>query len=206
MQSCTRANICFPTSLTTRNGTGFRMATHPMRPVPIRPVTPAQATPLGQVTPPRRRLTEATSNGPPSLGHIPAYILPLRSLKIAELCVGLLTGLKAFLKTGYAVVTYTWADTDPNAHVAVSRRLSRLRIKFPHLLHVEATHCLNSRVPMDIRTISPVIFTNTIPEGMGIILTSPSMMAQHLSRAHKETTLPCQGAPHRLSHLIQYLT
>jgi len=89
---------------------------------------------MGPVTQLRRCFTEATSGGPPSLGRIqPSTLLPT-PLKIAELCGGLATGLEAFLKTGYAVASYTWVDAYLDAHVAVSHRLSRLKIQCPHLL------------------------------------------------------------------------
>jgi hypothetical protein len=97
----------FPTPLFTSSGAGPRTATHPLRPNPIRPANPTPMTPLGPVTPPRGRFAEATSREQLSLGHIRPYTLPTRPFKIAELCGGLATGLEAFLKAGYTVVSFT---------------------------------------------------------------------------------------------------
>ena len=51
---------------------------------------------------------------------------------------------------------------------------------------------------MDTRSILPEVFTNIILEGVDIILTIPTMMAQHLPRSHKGNTLPgrCVEAIH----------
>jgi len=86
----------FLASSTTWNETMSLTATHPTRPVPIRPATYAPTTPMGPITPPRRRFNEVTSRRPPSLGHTPPYTLPSIYLNIAELCEGLAVGRKAF--------------------------------------------------------------------------------------------------------------
>ena len=106
------------------------------------------------------------------------------------MCGGLATGLEAFLKAGYAVASYTWVDTNPVAYAAVSHRLSRLRIQYPHLFPPEATQCLDTRLPVDTRAISPEVFTTDISKGLDIISTSPPMMTQHLPRVYRGTTLP----------------
>ena len=133
------------------------------------------------------------------------YTLSTKLLKIAELCEGLATGLKAFLKAGYTIASSTWVNTDPDAHMAVSHHLSRLRTQYPQLFPPEATQGSDSRLPMDIRSISPEFFTDVIHEGADIILTSPPMIAQHLSMAHRGNTRWGEGAPQRLAQLIQYL-
>jgi hypothetical protein len=129
-----------PTPPSTGNKTGPQTATHPVRPIPIPPATPALATPLGPVTPSRGRFTKPTTRVKPCLGLIKAYTPPSRSLKITELCGGLATSFEVFLKEGYAVASYTCADTGPDAHTAFSYRLARLSSRYPHLLPSEAAH------------------------------------------------------------------
>jgi hypothetical protein len=58
---------------------------------------------------------------------------------------------------------------------------------------------------MDTRTISPEVSTNAIPEGVDVILASPSMMSQHLLGSQRGTTPPGLSSLHRLVCLIQYL-
>ena len=105
-----RINTFFSTLPSTWGGSRLRIDTHPRRRFPIRTATFAPTTPLGPDNPPQGRSIEPTSRVHPNLGHNTPYTIPIRPLKIAELCVGLVNGLEAFLKVGFNVTSYTWAD------------------------------------------------------------------------------------------------
>jgi hypothetical protein len=74
------------------------------------------------------------------LGHIRSHRLPHTPLWIVELCGGLATGLEALLRASYAISSYAWIDTNPDAHTAASHRITYLRLLFPHLLPPKAIH------------------------------------------------------------------
>ena len=65
-----------------------------------------------------------------------------------ELCGGLVIGLEALLRVGYAIISDAWVDTDMDyAHTAASHRIAYLRLRFPHLLPSEAIHDWESGTP-----------------------------------------------------------
>ena len=99
-----------------------------------------------------------------------------------ELCGGIAIGLEAFLKSGHAVASYTWADIDPDTHTATTHKLAHLPNRHPLLLPPEAMDGLDTRLPMDARAITPELFTQAFPAGVDLIITSPPMLPQHLPR------------------------
>jgi hypothetical protein len=105
-----------------------------------------------------------------------------------DLCAELSTGLESLLGVGYAIDSYGWVDIDPDAHTVVSRRITHLRLQFPHLLPSEAITDWNSRLPMDVRTISQELLRATFPEVIDLLLASPPILASHLPKTHKERT------------------
>ena len=93
----------------------------------------------------------------------------------------------------------------PDAHAATTHRITRLRNRYPLLLPLTATLGWDTRLPMDTKTITPVLFTQAFPAGTDIITTSPPMLLQHLSRAHREGGQPAQAALLQIVRLIQHL-
>ncbi len=92
---------------------------------------------------------------------------------------GLAAGLGALHKAGYAIDSYAWVDTNPDAHATVSHRLKRMRQQYPQLLPLEAIRDCDSRIPMDARAISPKLFATTFSEVIDLLLANPPMLAQH---------------------------
>jgi hypothetical protein len=131
-----------------------RMTPRPLRPIPACSATPAPGAPLGPTSPPRGHTSAPTRRVHAFLELINACTIPSRPLRLAELRGGLATELEAFLRSGYLIASYIWADTYPYAHTATSHRLSRLRSKYPRLLPPEAISGWDSRLPMDVRAIS----------------------------------------------------
>jgi hypothetical protein len=105
-----------------------------------------------------------------------------------ELCGCLATGLEALLRAGYAIRSYICVDIDPDAHMDVSHRITHLRHQFPNLLTPEAITDWDSRLPMDVRTISHELLRATFPDGGDLILASPPMQAIHLPITHRNHT------------------
>ncbi len=103
------------------------------------------------------------------------------------------------------MASYTWADIDPDAHTATTRRLTRLRNRHPLLLPPEATEGWEIRQPMDARTITPALFTQAFPAGVDIIMTSSPMLTQHLPRAHNGQAHPAHAAISQIHRLIRHL-
>jgi hypothetical protein len=103
------------------------------RPLPVCPasVSPPTPPPRGMNT--LRPLIEDISSLAP-LAVTPRYTLPQRPLHLVELSGGIATGLEAVLKARNAVASYIWADIDPDAHIAIAHRLTRLRHRHPNLL------------------------------------------------------------------------
>ncbi len=64
----------------------------------------------------------------------------------------------------------------------------------------------HSRLPMDVRTISPELLRATIPEGIDLLLASPSMLASHLPMTHRERTPVGPKVVRHILHLILYLS
>ena len=114
------------TTLSTWNGTGQRTATHPVRLIPILTATLAQATPVGPVTHPGDASPKPTPGYNPLSAHHTIHP-PNQPPQKCRTMRRLATGLEAFLKAGYTASSYTWADTDPDAHTAVYIRSSSHR-------------------------------------------------------------------------------
>ncbi len=114
------------------------------------------------------------------MGQIRSHRLPRVALQIVELCRGLTTGLEALLRAGYAIRSYVWVDIDPDAHMAVSYRITHLRQQFPSLIPPEALTDRDSRLPREVRTISLELIRDTIPDGVDLLLASPPMQTSYL--------------------------
>jgi hypothetical protein len=124
-----------------------------------------------------------------------------------ELYGGLDTGLETLLKSGYAIGSYTWTDTDPNAPKTASHRVAQLMHQFPHLLPQEAIQDWESRIPMDVRTISlELLSAARFPEGIDLILTSPPMLATQLSNSNREHTPPGLNISRHIVCLVLHLS
>ena len=72
--------------------------------------------------------------------------------------------------------------------MTVSHRFAYLRLQFPHFLLPEAILYWDTRIPMDVRTISSKLLKFRFPEGIDLILANPPMLATHLSKSNKEHT------------------
>ena len=179
------------------------MAPHPQRSIPTRPMTHAPATPHFSDTPPRRLPTRPFHWAQPTLGQIPAYSIPYRSLRIAELCGGDRPG--SLLSAGYAVASYTWTNTDPDAQAAGSHRLTRLRATYPHLFPVGATPNWASTLSMDIISISLDVFEATLHEEVNITFASPPRRTRHHPDPDRENMPQALDATQLLAHLILHL-
>ncbi len=97
-------------------------------------------------------------------------------------------------------------DIDPGAYTVVSDRIKHPRLQFPHLLPPEAITVWDSRLPMDVHTISPELFGATFPEGIDLILASPPMLASPLPMTHRERTPMGPDVIRHILHLIMYLS
>jgi hypothetical protein len=71
----------------------------------------------------------------------------------------------------------------PVTHV-LHNPIAQLRLQYPYLLPLEAIKEWDSRLPMDVRTISPKFLTAASPEEIDILLASPPMLAHHLPSSH----------------------
>jgi hypothetical protein len=142
---------------------------------------------------------------PHPLASLPRYYIPGSPIHMVELCGGIATGLEALLKAGHAVASYTWADVDPDAHAATTHRLARLLARHPLLLPPEATNGWDTRLPMDIRTITPALFAQAFPAGVDIIMTSPPMLAKHLPKTIRGSGQPSHATVFQIHDLIRHL-
>jgi len=113
----------FPQTNTTRQGTLPEHGRHPTRPIPRCPVNVTITWPTTSTTLPRGHYQSASFGFVPNLRHIRSHRLPRIPLRVVELCVGLATGLEALLRAGYAIGSYAWVDTYPDAHTAASHRI-----------------------------------------------------------------------------------
>ena len=113
---------------------------HPTRPIPRCPAHITITKPTASTTPPQGHYSGASSGCVPSMGHIRPHRLPHTPLRIVELCGGLATGLEALLRADYAISSYTWIVTNPDANTAASHRITFLRLQFPHRIPPEAMH------------------------------------------------------------------
>ncbi len=141
-----------------------------------------------------------------NVGQVRPHCLPRVPLRVVELCGNLATELMAILKAGYAIRSYVWVDTDPNAHSGVSHRIAHMCLQFPHLLPPEALMDWNSRLPMNVRTISPELLRATFPEGIDLLLASSPMLARHVHKTHRERTPVGPDVARHILHLILYLS
>ena len=171
-------------------------------PIPICPATMPPTGLLAPTTPSRGHYAGTYSSYVPNLGQIRSHRHPRAPLRIVELCGGFATGLKALLGAGYAINSYVWEGIDPDAHTAASHRIARLRLQFPHLLPPETTKDWDSRLPMDVRTIFLELLRATFPEGIYLLLVSPPMLANHLSRPHREHT---PSGPYVVQHILRLI-
>jgi hypothetical protein len=94
-----------------------------------------------------------------SLANIPLFILSIRPLYLVELYGGIATRLKAFLKSGHAVASYTWSHIDPDAHAATTHKLTRLYNLYPLLFLLKATLGRDTRLLVDTTTITLTLFS-----------------------------------------------
>jgi len=133
--------------------------------------------------------------------------LPRIPLRVKELCGGLATGLHALLRTGYVIRSYVWVYTYPDAHTAAPQCIAYLRHKFPHLLPPEAVQDCDSRLPMDVSTISPELLSATFSaEGIDLILVSPPVLATRVSRSNREHTSPGPDIGRHIIRLVLHLS
>jgi hypothetical protein len=123
-----------------------------------------------------------------------------------ELCGGLATGLEALLIAGYAIRSYVWADTDPYAHSVVSHRIAHMQLQFPHLLPPETLMDWDSRLRMDVRTISSELLRATFSKGTDLLLANPPMLARHVPKTHRERTPVGPDVVWHILHLFLYLS
>jgi hypothetical protein len=129
-----------PRTNTNSQGAQPLQGRHPTRPIPRCPAKNTTTGPPTRITAPKRQLPGASSSYVPNLRETRPHRFPHVPLRVVELCGGLATGLEALLQAGYAIISYAWVDTDPDAHTAASQRVAYLRHKFPHLLPPEAVH------------------------------------------------------------------
>jgi site-specific DNA-cytosine methylase len=72
-----------------------------------------------------------------------------------ELCGGLGVFLEACLIQGLHISKFTYADTSPEAHTVMRRRLSRLQRTYPDQLPNSALFGWDIDIPQDVLHISP---------------------------------------------------
>ena len=94
---------------------------------------------------------------------------------------------------------------DPDAHMVVSHRITHPRQQFPNLLPPEAITDRDSRLPMNVRIISPELLRSTFPDGDDLLLASPPMQASHLPMTHREHTSMGPDVVRHIIRLILYL-
>ena len=123
-----------------------------------------------------------------------------------ELCGALATGLEALFRAGYAIRSLVWVDIDPDAHMAVSHRITHLRQQFPTLLPPEVLTDWDSRLPMNVRTISPELIRATFPDGVDLLLASPPMQASHLPGTYRDHTPMGPDVVRHILRLILYIS
>ena len=99
---------------------------HPMHLITKCPANTSTAGMTAPTTPPRGHYPGAASVYVPNLGQVCAHRLPRLPLRIVEVCGGLVTGLEALLRAGYAIISYVWVDTNLDAHTAASHRIAHL--------------------------------------------------------------------------------
>ena len=90
--------------------------------------------------------------------------------------------------------------------MAVSHRITNLRQQFPNLLPPEALTDWDSRLPMDVRTISPELVRATFPDGVDLLLASPPMQAIHLPGTHRDHTPMGPDVVRHILRLTLYLS
>jgi hypothetical protein len=64
----------------------------------------------------------------------------------------------------------------------------------------------DSRLSMDVRTISLELLRATFPEGIDLLLASSPMLASHLPRTHRERTPMGPDVVKHILHLIMNLS
>ena len=90
-------------------------------------------------------------DNPTLLDCQPYDAAPHRPLHLVEICAGIATGLEAFLRAGHHIASCTWADINPDAHIATSHRLQLLQRRFP-----EHSHPLPSWVGTNDSHLTPI--------------------------------------------------
>ncbi len=140
------------------------------------------------------------------MGQIRSHRLPREPLRIVELRGGLATGLETLLIDGYAIRSYVWVDIDDDTHIIVSPHITHPRRQFPHLLSPEATLDWDTRLLLDVRTISLKLLRATFPEGIDLLLVNPPMQASHLLKTHRERTPMGRDVVRHILRLILYLS
>ena len=128
----------FPRTNNTNPRALLQQGRHPTRLIPRCPAPITITWPTTPTTTLQGHYSGASSGYAPNLGHIRSHCLPHTPLRIVELCGCLATGLEALLGAHYAINSYTWVDTDMDAHTAASHRITYLRLQSPHLLPPEA--------------------------------------------------------------------
>ena len=100
------------------------------------------------------------------------------------------------------MASYTWVDIDPDAHTATLHKVARLHDRHPLLLPPEA---INTRLPMDARTITPELFIQASPAGVDLIMASPPMIPQHFPKAHRGQEQSARATVGQIRYLIHQL-
>jgi hypothetical protein len=81
-----------------------------------------------------------------------------------------------------------------------------MRLQFPHLLPSEAIKDWNSRLPMDVRAISPDLLRAAFPERLDLLLASPPMLKSNLPKTHRECTPMGPDVVRHILHVTMYLS
>ena len=109
----------------------------------------------------------------PSITNLPRPRRRLRPLTVVEMCAGMGTGLEALLKAGHRISSYTWADINPDAGIAMRHRLELLHTRYPTAFPRSAFEGWDKRLPFNINFITPAILDHVFPDGIDFILAGP---------------------------------
>ncbi len=92
-----------------------------------------------------------------TLRNLALYTIPKHPLIILELYSGSTARIEALLKTGHRIQTYTWADTNSDAHTAIQHRLTQLHHQYPTQLPLAAINQWDNILPLKPTLITPNI-------------------------------------------------
>ena len=194
----------FPPDARTRPTRPPRLYSHPVHPLPTPPLPSWGSQPslgLCRTGLPPLELW----SGQPDLRQVGKYTSPTdRPLHIVEICGGLATGLHAALRAGHAVASYSRADINPDALVAVRARLRRLHLKYPNQLPLSALTGWNTRLPFNANCLSPGVLRN-FPNGIHWVVAGPPCQPYSHAGKHKGTRDPRSTALLNVARLIRLL-